>query len=113
MRESIELFANEVGGKAHILQLIKKLDLCLKLQSEKEEVYLAFKGGRAELLTSNLGSQFQITIIGSETSLSGLLKGEFKLRQGIRWGYYSVEDGPFRDLLVLESIFYLARPISA
>jgi hypothetical protein len=113
MRESIEIFANEVGGKAHILQLIKKLDLCLKLESEKEEVILLFNGGRVELLTGNLNSQYQITIKGSEDSLAGLLKGEFKLRQGLRWGYYTVEDCPFRDLLVLESIFYLARPISA
>ncbi len=113
MRECIELFSKEVGGKAHLLQLIKKLDLCLKLESEMDAYYLAFKGGKVELLISNVHSQFEVTIHGSEADLASLFAGEFKLREGIRWGYFTIEDGLFRDLLVLESIFYLSREIPA
>ncbi|WP_079507065.1 hypothetical protein [Mesobacillus jeotgali] len=113
MREDMNYFSNVIGEKTHILQLIKKLDLCLKLQMEQEVEYLSFKGGNVEPLNSNIHSQFQITIRGNAEYLAQLFRGECKLRQGVRWGYFTIEDAPFRDLLLLESIFYLARPISA
>jgi hypothetical protein len=113
MREDMDYFLNEIGEKTHILQLIKKLDLCLELQMDQEVEYLSFKGGKVERFTSNIHSQFQITIRGQAGYLAQLFRGECKLRQGVRWGYFIIQDAPFRDLLLLESVFYLARPISA
>ena len=110
MREQIERFVNEIPKKEHILQLVKKLDLIIKLAAENDTFYLSFKDGKVEYRETCLHTGFNATISGKDALLEQLFDGNLKLRQGVKMNYFRT-DCPFRDQLVLESLFYLARPL--
>ena len=110
MRERIDRFVDEIPNKEHILQLVKKLDLSLKLEAESGTYYISFKEGNVNCCESCMHSESIATISGMDPYFDQLFDGELKLRQGIKMNYFTT-DCPFRAQLVLESLFYLARPL--
>ena len=111
MQARIESFMDEVQKKNHIMLLVGNLDLCLEIESDHVSHYLYFKKNRIEYKKDHLSlSQQYAKLAGNSDFLCHLLDGKIKLREGINIGYFNLVC-PFRTLLVLESIFYLAKPI--
>lgn len=110
MRERIDRFANEIENKKHVLQLVNKLELCLKIEAESGTFYLSFKDGRVAFHETCMHAGYTASISGKDAILEQLFDGDLKLRQGVKMNYIST-DCPFRSQLVLESLFYLARPL--
>ncbi|WP_226678820.1 DUF4388 domain-containing protein [Mesobacillus jeotgali] len=110
MRERIDRFVNEVQNKEHVHQLVNKLDLCLKIKAESGTFYLSFKDGKVASHETCMHAGYIATISGMDALLDQLFDGELKLRQGVKMNYIST-DCPFRAQLVLESLFFLARPL--
>ncbi|WP_423408093.1 hypothetical protein AABM38_20880 [Heyndrickxia sp. MSNUG] len=112
MEERIESFMNEIQKKNHIMLLVTNLDLCLSIEAEKQTYYLSFKKKKVEFSKERAFPAAQYAkLSGREDLLIHLLDGHIKLREGISIGYFNLVC-PFRTLLVLESIFYLARPMT-
>ncbi len=112
MQERIERFVNEISTKNHIIQLVKNLDLCLTIETEKNRFYLYFKDNNVVLREQNdLPAGCQAKLAGENQLIIELLDGEIKLRDGINFGHFKLEC-PFRILLALESIFFLSRPLA-
>jgi len=113
MEERIESFMNEIQKKNHIMLLVNNLDLCLSIETEKQTYYLSLKKNKVEFSREGKITAVQYAkLSGREDFLIHLVDGHIKLREGINIGYYNLVC-PFRTLLVLESIFYLARPMPA
>jgi hypothetical protein len=110
MRERIDRFVNDIPNKEHVLQLVNKLDLILKIESESGTFYLSFKDGKVACHETCMLAAYTATISGKDALLDQLFNGDLKLRQGVKMSYFTI-DCPFRSQLVLESLFYLARPI--
>lgn len=111
MKERIEEFRNALMKKNHIMQLAQDLNLCLKFETEYGIFFFHIQKNMINLTEtfSSLADQ-HISLIGSEENLRYLLDGKIKLRDAIQLGYVKLEC-PFRTLLALESILYLARPL--
>ncbi|WP_102264230.1 SCP2 sterol-binding domain-containing protein [Mesobacillus jeotgali] len=110
MRERIDRFADEIQNKKHVQHLVSKLDLCLKIKAESGTFYLSFKDGKVACRDSCIHDGYTATISGNDALLNQLFDGDLKLRQGVIMNYFTT-DCPFRAQLVLESLFYLARPL--
>lgn len=112
MRDRIGRFVNEIPRKGHILQLVKKLDLILKLEADHNTYYLSFQNGKVDWNDGTIPAGNIVTISGRNACLEQLLDGDLKLMQGVKMNYLTT-NCHFRDQLVLESLFYLARPVPA
>ncbi|GAM14348.1 SCP2 sterol-binding domain-containing protein [Mesobacillus selenatarsenatis] len=110
MRERIDRFASEIQNKKHVLLLVNKLELCLKIEAESGTFYLSFKDGRVDFHETCMHAGYTASISGKDALLEQLFDGDLKLRQGVNMNHIST-DCPFRSQLVLESLFYLARPL--
>lgn len=110
MQERIDRFASAIHEKGHLRQLVRKLDLCLKIETESETFYLSFKEGRVESGEDWWQTGLQATLCGKDELMDQLFDGKLKLRYGVKWKHFQT-DCPFRTQLVLESLFYLARPL--
>ncbi|MBT2640151.1 MULTISPECIES: hypothetical protein [unclassified Bacillus (in: firmicutes)] len=110
MQERIDRFVNEIPNKEHILQLVKKLDLILKIEAEGNTYYMSFKDGRVARCDPCMDTGKTATISGMNAYFEHLFDGNLKLLQGIKMNYFTT-DCPFRAQLVLESLFYLAGPV--
>ena len=112
MRERIDRFVSVIPSKEHVLQLVKKLDLDLKIESDSETFYLSFRKGKVVWSDYNFPAGNTVTISGRDAYLEQLLDGDLKLLQGVKMNYFTT-DCPFRVLLILDSLFYLSKPIPA
>ncbi|WP_213370714.1 hypothetical protein [Mesobacillus boroniphilus] len=110
MREIIDRFVNEIPNKEHVLQLVDKLDLNLKIVAESDTYYLFFRDGKVDCCETWIDTGTNAKISGRDAHLEQLFNGDLKLRQGVKMNYFTI-DCPFRAQLVLESLFYLARPL--
>lgn len=111
MQGTIEGFIKELLNKNHIIQLVKNMDLCIMLIAENESYFLYFQNNMVALREdSSSPAKDYIKITGSKDSFNQLFAGNMKLRQGVDGKVFEVAC-PYRTLLALESIFFLARPI--
>lgn len=110
MRERLERFVSVIPSKGHVHQLVKKLDMVLKIEADCHTHYLLFRDGKVSYCESCIHSATIITISGREAYWGQLFDGDLKLMQGVKVKYLT-SDCPFRVQLVLESLFYLTRPL--
>lgn len=82
--------------------------LYIQLQWENEQILLCIsKEGIRRV--EEVNAERMITIRGSAQAVMSLLKGSLKLQQQLRLNELSVT-ASFRHILLLESIFFLAKP---
>lgn len=110
MQKRIDRFVNEIPNKEHIIQLVKKLDLILKIDAEGDTYYVSFKDGKVACCDPRMATGTIVTITGMDAYFEHLFDGNLKLLQGIKMNYFTT-DCPFRAQLILESLIYLARPL--
>jgi hypothetical protein len=110
MRERIDRFVNEIPKKEHVLQLVNKLDLTIKIEAESGTFYLSFKDGKVACHETTINAGYTATISGKDALLNQLFDGDLKLCHGVKMNYITT-DCPFRVQLVLESLFHLVRPL--
>lgn len=110
MRECIDRFVTVLANKEHVFQLVKKLDLVLKIEADHGIHYLLFRDGKVDYCQFSSPNGNIVTISGNDVYLEQLFDGDLKLIHGVKMNYFKT-DCPFRVQLVLESLFYLTRPL--
>jgi hypothetical protein len=111
MEEMIQVFLSAIRKRSHVLKLIENLDvLKIKLISDNAEEILVFHRGEVFLLVDNDESAGTYVISGERNSIYSLLQGKEKLRNLIHYKKLNIT-APFRTILLIESIFYLTRPM--
>jgi hypothetical protein len=104
----IQQFIERIQTLHHLLPLLPEERVYIRFECENENVIFAIsKNGTEEEKT--VDEKRLLTIRGSEEAIETLLTGELKLQQQMRLEELSVA-GSFRHMLLLESIFHLAKP---
>ncbi|MGV2939961.1 hypothetical protein AB5I83_10255 [Mesobacillus sp. LC4] len=110
MREQIERFVSVIPSKGHVHQLVKKLEMVLKIVADRDTHYLCFRDGKVSYCESLSPNGTVVTISGRDVYLGQLFDGDLKLMHGVKMKYITT-NCPFRAQLVLESLLYLTRPL--
>ncbi|GMB09048.1 sterol-binding protein [Thermolongibacillus altinsuensis] len=106
----IDQFVERVKNVHHLVPILPEDHLYLSFQWEDGNVLLAISKNeikRLENVTFRLKDT--ITIRGASQSIACLLSGKLKLQQQLRLKELAIS-GTFRQILLLESIFLLAKP---
>ncbi|WP_210365236.1 SCP2 sterol-binding domain-containing protein [Bacillus sp. REN3] len=111
MQERAKRFTEGISDKGHLMELVRKMNCGLEMETDTETVYLYFYNGKVTTDPDQQAAWRNVTIKGSKDAIARLLDGEMKLRDGVQAGDLRVS-GSFRELLALESIFYLASPLA-
>lgn len=113
MQDWTKSFIVALSGKPHINELLKNIDLCLEVEVDNDAFYIHFQYDGIEFSeTSPFQAISYARLSGTRECLLLLFNGDVKLRECTRSGNLKVS-GTFRIMLLLESIFCLARPITA
>ena len=108
MKDNVQLFINGIKNKAHVQPLITKANLSIELITEAERVSMGFFDGDVCMNPNDSGEYENWQIMGREEGMIALLEGQEKLRSLAKKKILSIK-APFRTILLLESIFYLAK----
>jgi hypothetical protein len=100
MRELFLAFLSRVKERDHLFQLIKQNEFSLTFRNELEEISLAFKNG--DVFLQRLQPDYEIS-----GDIETLLTGKESLRVLLRKEQIKLT-APFRIILMLESLCYLA-----
>ncbi|XJZ26833.1 hypothetical protein ACF5W4_16075 [Bacillota bacterium Lsc_1132] len=106
MMDTVQAFIKEIKEKAHVQPLLSKADLSIEFITEMDRISMSFHDGNV-LINSDRKSQY-CEMIGKETGMIALMEGKEKLRSLAEKKALSIK-APFRTILLLESIFYLAK----
>nr|WP_263324979.1 SCP2 sterol-binding domain-containing protein [Neobacillus sp. Marseille-Q6967] len=106
MIDPVQNFLMSINKRGHVLKLIEKLELNIRLVMDQKDFVLAFTNGAVSLLDHTKNTE--VTISGHQESVSLLVEGKEKLRSLIKEGQLQVA-ASFRAVLLLESIFYLTK----
>jgi hypothetical protein len=107
MLETVQTFIGTVRSRGHIRLLIDKTELTVRFITNEKEITLVMKNGEADIIKNGV-STCTIDIYGEEMAIKALLKGSETLRALAQKGVLKVSI-PFRTVLLLESLFYLAK----
>lgn len=106
MIDPVQKFLMSINKRGHVLKLIERLELNIRLVIDQKDFVLAFANGTVSLLEDTKDTE--VTISGHQDSVSLLVEGKEKLRSLIKEGQLQVA-ASFRAVLLLESIFYLTK----
>ncbi|WP_084256402.1 sterol-binding protein [Anoxybacteroides amylolyticum] len=108
MDELVKQFVERVNALKHLLPILPEEALYVCFQCEEEEmIFCLSKQGMYR--TSEVDEQKAVTVCGTKEALKSLFYGELKLQQQLRLKEIAVF-GSFRHILLLESLFHLAKP---
>jgi hypothetical protein len=108
MNQTVQTFLDTLKEREHILQLINQNHFLLKFVCGVERFYLLFKN--EEVTLHSCEEDLDIYIIsGDIASVKEILEGKERLRYLVQKELITVK-APFRIILLLESIFFLAKP---
>jgi hypothetical protein len=107
VREFIEDFVKKLEHRKHIKELINTVKLVLTIGTNRESYSIFIKDGMVSMSPINMGmNPIRVDIRGNTETISSLLEGSLKLREGATRKELQVV-GSFRHKLLLESVFYL------
>jgi hypothetical protein len=107
MLDAINAFLLNVNARDHVLSLVQTKDFVIQISGQHD---LLFKNGKVEWLQTNDTDKVTYLIDGDYRTLCQLLEGREPLRKLVREGTLQII-APFRTVLLLESIFYLTKPL--
>ena len=105
MEKTIKSFLQTINERSHVLQLIKNTELLVTFVSMEKSIPIAIKNGKIFLSKDTDSTLINYEISGD---IEQLLEGEETLRYLVRKGRLKIS-APFRTILLLESMFYLAK----
>jgi len=111
MVDQIQKFISVLEERSHILKLVENVDgIAVKLVCEDDNRFISFI--RGEVLCQDDPERLEVLceIRGPSESMKQLISGKEKLRNLVTNGCLSVS-GPFRMILLIESIFYLTKSL--
>lgn len=108
MMETVQAYIKTINARKHVLLLIENIDLTIKLTAKEQSVFLCLKNGKVYLATESDPKTWQCEIMGEYKTVIDMILGKEKLRTLINKGDLRVT-ASFRTLLLLESLFYLAK----
>ncbi len=108
MREQLTLWALEINRKKVFRFILKGRLLSFSLLTENEQILIKIEKDSIQLLEYS-GDESLKKLAGTKETFCSLLAGERKLRKALH--AKDVETTlSYREQLLLESLFYLARP---
>lgn len=108
MIELVQSFILVLREREHVLQLIRNTVLTVDLISEGKNASIALIRGEVHFSNHPVKNSDQCEIKGEVGIIKDLLEGKEKLRFMIKRGELHVS-ASFRTVLLLESLFYLAK----
>jgi hypothetical protein len=109
MVKLIELWMLEVNQKKNLQLLLKDLCFSFSIKMENKETRLKIEN-RCILLDEKENNDCTVKIIqGKEELFLSIILGEQKLREAVKNRELATTCS-YRELLLLESLFYLAKP---
>jgi hypothetical protein len=112
MNEEVKSFVRAVKDQVQLQSLLESADLRVSLITEEETIQLLFKNGKVSAIYEPGLEPTMNRIYGEPTELIRLLEGKERLRTLQKSGLIKVS-ATLRTTLLLESIFYLAKPRNA
>lgn len=112
MNEAVNLFLVAVKEQVQLQSLLESADLRLSLITEEETIQLLFKNGEVSVIYGTGLEPTMTRIWGEPSEIIRLLEGKERLRTLQKSGLLKVS-ATLRTALLLESIFYLAKPRNA
>jgi hypothetical protein len=107
--ESVQVFITKMKEQRHVLELIKNIDyLTIRLVAEDSSISFAIANNDVFVLQNAEEEIPLCEIQGGIKNVEDLLKGKEKLRTLVNHGRLQIS-APFRTVLMLESLFYLAK----
>lgn len=108
MDELVKQFMERVNALKHLWPILptEALYVCFRWE-EKEMIFSISKQGMQR--KAEVDEKKTVTVCGTEEALKSLFYGELKLQQQLRLKEITVF-GSFRHILLLESLFHLAKP---
>ncbi|SFB12393.1 MULTISPECIES: hypothetical protein [unclassified Bacillus (in: firmicutes)] len=106
MQEFVEQFSKSLRSKKHLLQLVQTKDLGILFDTGEDRSFLHFKDGEIVDRESDASKKELVQLQCSREVLNDLLGGRIKLRE------LSNEikvKASFRNVLLVESLFYLSK----
>lgn len=108
MREQLTLWALEINQKKVFRFILKERLLSFSILTENEQILIKIENDSLKLLDYKENGSIK-KLAGKKETFHSLLAGERKLRKAIQ--SKDVETTlSFREQLLLESLFYLAKP---
>jgi hypothetical protein len=108
VRELVQLFVKNLERKKHIFELINHVKLVLTIESDWESYSIFITNGVVSMSPTTIEkNSAKVKIQGNTEAISSLLNGSLKLREGANRDELHIV-GSFRQILLLESVFYLA-----
>lgn len=99
----------EVNQKKNLQLLLKELCFSFSIKMEKEEIRLKIENG-CILLDEKANNERTVKIIqGKEELFLSIILGKQKLREAVKNRELATTCS-YRELLLLESLFYLVKP---
>lgn len=109
MVKLIKLWMMEVNRKKDLQLLLKGLCFSFYIKIEKKDILLKIENGCIILGEQENNERVAKRIEGKEALFLSIILGEQKLREAVRKKELSTTCS-YRELLLLESLFYLAKP---
>ncbi|MCM3765858.1 SCP2 sterol-binding domain-containing protein [Neobacillus niacini] len=109
MNKAVNSFLMAVKEQGQLQPLLESADLRLSLITEEQTIQLVFKNGVASVTYGTEIEPTMYSICGDADDITRLLRGSERLRTLQKGGFLKVS-APLRMALLLESIFYLAKP---
>ncbi len=107
MLESIQTFIESMRAREHVKLLIAETDLTICFISKENATMMVMKKGEVDII-KEVNHESAIEISGDEGAIKALLRGRETLRALVKKELLEVSI-PFRTILLLESLFYLAK----
>ncbi|MCQ6275619.1 hypothetical protein JMM81_11685 [Bacillus sp. V3B] len=109
MVKLIKLWVMEINRKKNLQLLMRELCFSFYIKIEKSDILLKIENGHI-LLDEKATNECAAKVIeGKEELFLSILLGEQKLREAVKKRELSTTCS-YRELLLLESLFYLAKP---
>ncbi|WP_071393651.1 hypothetical protein [Bacillus tuaregi] len=109
MIEQVISWLSEVNRKQGVRLLIRNIRFSFAVKTEQDELYVKIDDGLVALHEAGESSSAGKRIEVSSDVLHSILTGERKLREAVKYRE-AATTCTFRELLLLESLFFLAKP---
>ncbi len=109
MIELVKLWTEQVNQKSALRTLIKDFCFSFQLRIEKKNITLKIENGTIDLEEASRLPSLNKRLEGNEELFLSIILGERKLREAVK-NHEITTTFSIRELLLMESLFYLGKP---
>jgi hypothetical protein len=108
MQKLASLWVNEINRKKSLQCMLKDLHFSISFLTENESVRIKAENDSVEMVLTEMDNS-EKKLYGSESVFQSIFSGQQELRKAVE-GKEIESTLTYRELLLLESLLYLAKP---